>query len=119
MWNSNELVIKEQVSGSPEQTLEVTEGITTILETADPTDNCEVLPPFGFKHTKSQAKGLSVNVLLDRESYLTADSVTGTLEIKCPKTKKIKLGKISVHLIGFEGRSLIRLVTRYVTKRQE
>jgi hypothetical protein len=83
---------------------QVLSSMTTILDTQE-TDTSRVYFPLDFKpqEIKSKAAGLSLDFCLNRMSYTANDSVEGTFMIKCT-SNAIKLGKIELRLVGFEGK---------------
>jgi hypothetical protein len=109
-WQSNAL------NSKPVLEIQNLSSMTTILETSDAPDLSVVYPPFGFdlRDIKSRGYGLSTNLYLDRTSVSSSDSVEGKLEIKCNKGG-LKIGKIEIRLVGFEGSYIFELISRNIS----
>lgn len=68
-------------------------------------DSKSIIPPIDAKpkDVRSKSKNLAVFVSTKRNQFLTQDSVEGQLQINCTSAKSLKIGKITVSLIGIEG----------------
>jgi len=58
------------------------------------------------KKTYSDHSQLKLALYMDRTLYLAGGEVSGRLEVDCLSSKSLKLGKISIDLVGFEGEQL-------------
>ena len=61
------------------------------------------IPPFTKTNDvpKSKDGRVSIRISLDKTHYVAGENITGRLQIK--SLKNVKLGEISIHLVGYEG----------------